>query len=288
MEIAKRLKPLPDTVRYLFAHSGNVCAFPGCDHPLIDRNGLFVAQVCHIEAAEPGGERFNARMTNEERRHRKNLLLMCHRHHVETNDVARFDVEHVRRIKEDHEGQYAAGKLPVPETQFEEAVQAIVASSIVDQTKRTRLVPPQTLARWNRETSDDGRGLTPEELRGSLDEMLLPMLESLGKLPVDTRGVLLVVVERGEPYGGDIGLPFHELEHATGADADLLSRHVETLRRYSIARMDDEWRENDVLMWVATWDLDGWPFWRSLKDYSRDTGLALEDFIMELRFDLLD
>ena len=56
----------------LFAHSGNVCAFPGCNHPLIDRHGNFVAEVCHTEAAEPGGQRFNTGMSNEDRRHRDN------------------------------------------------------------------------------------------------------------------------------------------------------------------------------------------------------------------------
>jgi hypothetical protein len=39
--------------------------------------GVFIGQLCHIEAAEEGGQRFNERMTNEERRAFENLLLLC-------------------------------------------------------------------------------------------------------------------------------------------------------------------------------------------------------------------
>jgi hypothetical protein len=74
VEIVKRLKPQPDTIRHLLAHSGNVCAFEGCDHPLIDAHSNFVAELCHIEAADIGGERFNPNMTNEDRRKRENLI----------------------------------------------------------------------------------------------------------------------------------------------------------------------------------------------------------------------
>jgi hypothetical protein len=118
-QVAKRLEPTKPTIRHLFAHSGNVCAFRGCNHPLIDTHGNFVAEVCHIEAAEPGGERFNPAMTNEQRRDRDNLLLVCHRHHVETDNVTVWTVEKMRGIKAEHERQ------------FEEAVVRIAESAIV-------------------------------------------------------------------------------------------------------------------------------------------------------------
>ena len=54
---------------------------------MIDDDGTFVGQVCHIEAAEKGGERFNEKQTNEERRNFANLMLMCYDHHRVTNDV---------------------------------------------------------------------------------------------------------------------------------------------------------------------------------------------------------
>ena len=47
---AKRLQPLPETLRRLFLTSGNVCAFPGCRELMIDLAGHFVGQLCHVEA----------------------------------------------------------------------------------------------------------------------------------------------------------------------------------------------------------------------------------------------
>jgi hypothetical protein len=81
-EVAK-LAPTFTTLRDLFVHSGNQCAFPRCDRILVNAKGQWVGELCHIRAALPGGERYDDAMTNEERRGRANLLLMCHEHHVE-------------------------------------------------------------------------------------------------------------------------------------------------------------------------------------------------------------
>lgn len=54
MEEVKRLTPKPEVLRELFLKCGNVCAFPGCLHPIVDSNGIYVAQLCHIEAAAVG------------------------------------------------------------------------------------------------------------------------------------------------------------------------------------------------------------------------------------------
>lgn len=101
-ETPKRLAPTTDTLRALFAKSGNKCAFPDCDHPLIDEDNNFIAQVCHIEDALPGG-RFNEDMTNEQRRSYSNLVLFCYRHHIQTNNVEKFSVPRLQEIKTSHE-----------------------------------------------------------------------------------------------------------------------------------------------------------------------------------------
>jgi hypothetical protein len=106
-EIPKRLKPSFATFRALFLKSGNLCAFPGCDALVMNEAGLFIGQLCHIEAAEPGGERFNPNMTNEERRSASNLMLMCYPHHRETNDKAKYTVADLRRMKAAHERRFS-------------------------------------------------------------------------------------------------------------------------------------------------------------------------------------
>lgn len=104
-EKPKRLAPTIETLRSLFARSGNQCAFPDCDHPLVDEENIFVAQVCHIEDAKSGC-RFNLKMTNEERRSYDNLILFCYRHHVQTNNEEKFPTHILKEIKAKHEVQF--------------------------------------------------------------------------------------------------------------------------------------------------------------------------------------
>jgi hypothetical protein len=91
-----RLAITRETLLALFAKSGNVCAFPGCTHELVTPRNLFVGQICHIEAANPGGQRFNPLSTDEDRRAFGNLLLLCYKHHRETDDVVLFDAQRLR------------------------------------------------------------------------------------------------------------------------------------------------------------------------------------------------
>ena len=98
-EEPKRLKPRPDTLRKLFLLSGNLCAFPNCAALIMNANGVFIVQLCHIEAAERGGPRFNPEMTNEQRRAADNLMLMCYPHHQQTNDQTAYPTRRLAEIK---------------------------------------------------------------------------------------------------------------------------------------------------------------------------------------------
>lgn len=98
-----RLPPRSEVIRALFARSGNRCAFPGCTAPLVNEKNQFIAQVCHIEAAEAGGERFNATQTDEQRRAYQNLILLCYPHHIETNDEHLYTAAQLSSMKSNHE-----------------------------------------------------------------------------------------------------------------------------------------------------------------------------------------
>lgn len=98
-----RKAPTTEVIKKLCVLSKNKCAFPGCDHPIIKENGIYIAQLCHIEAAEKGGERYNENQTDEERRSFSNLMFLCHAHHKETNDVEKYTVEVLKEMKQKHE-----------------------------------------------------------------------------------------------------------------------------------------------------------------------------------------
>ena len=134
-EKVKRLTPKGPVLRELYLKSGNVCAFPGCDARMMKADGDFIGQVCHIEAAEANGERFNPQQTDEQRRAFDNLLLLCYEHHVATNNVQAYPVERLREMKALHEAKFSdvAEKMRV---------------SIQDHTKKDKVRSPQTLHRF--------------------------------------------------------------------------------------------------------------------------------------------
>jgi len=102
--MARPKEPTHKTQKKLFALSGNRCAFPGCDLKFVNDEDL-VAAVCHIEAASPGGQRFNPKQTDEQRRQLDNLILLCPNHHVFTDNVDKYPVQTLRDMKEAHEAR---------------------------------------------------------------------------------------------------------------------------------------------------------------------------------------
>lgn len=89
---------------------------------MVNRKLQLVGQICHIEAAEQGGERYNESSNDEERRAYENLLLLCYAHHIETNDEVEFDTETMRQIKWDHEKNVALSDFKVNESEVESII----------------------------------------------------------------------------------------------------------------------------------------------------------------------
>ncbi len=105
-----------ETIRALFARSGNHCAFPGCTATLINEKNQFIGQICHIEAAEPGGERYNDQQTDEHRRQYENLILLCYPHHIETNDVTEYQATRLFQMKAAHESSHGQKIFKIDES----------------------------------------------------------------------------------------------------------------------------------------------------------------------------
>ncbi len=107
-------QPSLATVKRLFAVSGNHCAFPGCNSPLVDpASGKVIGRVCHIKANSVGGPRYDSSQSEEERQGFDNLLLLCPNHHdVVDADVESYTVERLRRMNAKHEA--AQQRQPEP------------------------------------------------------------------------------------------------------------------------------------------------------------------------------
>jgi len=145
-----RTAPTRETIISLFAKSGNVCAFPGCTHELITVRNVFVGQICHIEAANPGGQRFNLNSTDEQRRSFDNLLLLCYQHHKETDDVETYDAISLRAIKSKHESLNGKKTFKINEAflyRIEEDMQAYWNQ--IDESNSTRHVAPEFSVKIN-------------------------------------------------------------------------------------------------------------------------------------------
>ena len=96
------------TQKALFRLARGTCYFPGCEREILTFESgepLVDVQIAHIAAAEPGGPRFDASMTDEERRSIDNLILLCQAHHNLVDKVrpGDFPVDELRRWKSNNE-----------------------------------------------------------------------------------------------------------------------------------------------------------------------------------------
>ncbi|MBW8048810.1 MAG: hypothetical protein FVQ77_00420 [Cytophagales bacterium] len=119
-----RKQPTPTIIKRLFALSGNICAFnnPVCSENMVDKKGNVIGRICHIEAANKKGERFNDNSNDEARRDFDNLILLCDKHHTITNDVNSYTVPVLQKMKADHEQNFLNNKFKVSEDTIADAI----------------------------------------------------------------------------------------------------------------------------------------------------------------------
>jgi len=92
------------TIKRLYALSGNQCAFPDCTYKFVspDEN-VNLSEICHIEAANPGGARYNPNSNDDERHNFENLILLCPTHHSLVDSSMSYPVDVLRKMKKSHE-----------------------------------------------------------------------------------------------------------------------------------------------------------------------------------------
>lgn len=270
-EEVKRLMPSKEVLRELYLKSGNQCAFPGCTHLMMDSSGDFIGQICHIEAAEPGGERFNPGQSNEERRAFLNLMLMCHAHHKKTNNVSIYPVDVLQRMKRDHENKFSD-------------IISKLENSIGDLTVLQDYTYAENCKRlvefFNWRYDDEMLKGTAEEVNSKVD--------SLRKLPINTRNIFSIVLNRSSQLYWGRGVTLHEIKEVTGLGESEVKKHLNLLNKYgflSELEMDDGIHELVVLISDFS---SGWPFWEDLKKFCNKEEIEIDEFIVQLNFKRLD
>lgn len=266
-EIPKRLEPLKETARRLYLSSGNQCAFPGCNKMIINSDGVLLGEVCHIEAALPGGERFNKNQTNEERRGFNNLLILCLDHHKITNDVERYTVEKMKEMKRDHEKKFA------------NAVSKL-ENSIEDLTKKQAISYCRTLKRINEVL----------EWRNSEADLEYPLIifnevaDKLKKLVPDTRNLFSIMIERSKK---DYSFLVTEVQKVSGLSREEFLEHFHLLNDHGFIHEIEE-VEGKLICSIV--EYDSWPLWEDIKSFcnSSEETISVKAIVSDLNFSLLD
>lgn len=94
--------------RLLYANSGNVCAMYGCNNPLVYANTASINEICHIEAVNEDGARYNQHLTDDYVNSYENLILLCPTCHDIIDDKRNesfYTVPYLNKMKQFHEQQ---------------------------------------------------------------------------------------------------------------------------------------------------------------------------------------
>ena len=96
-------KQITDVVKKkLFSIAVNQCYFPGCIEQIYNcENDVLLGEICHIEAKNPSGPRYNPNCTEESLDSFENLILLCPNHHtlIDKNEDE-FNVEKLQKIED--------------------------------------------------------------------------------------------------------------------------------------------------------------------------------------------
>lgn len=123
-------------IKTLLPLTRNICAMhgidPSCRNYRLVRGDHFFGEFAHINAAEKGGERWVADMTDDERNGVENIIVLCPNHHTIIDKKGNgYSAERLREIKAQHEGQDSPPTADIPEQIIDEA-EAIANAGIVN------------------------------------------------------------------------------------------------------------------------------------------------------------
>lgn len=203
----KRKKPSEKILRFIYAKSGNQCAFPDCNLPIYEDNGVLTGECCHIEAYSKGGARYNDTTTEDEKNAESNLMMMCSRHHkIIDTDSSTYTTEILKQMKSIHEQQFSGTKR-----ELDDKMLFALEQSMENYWHRLETIDSndKTYLKIKIDSESDIQTLL-ENIAGSfkqLEDFLSSMAESDKNLPRDLQALC---VKAGVDYAVFENIPYWE------------------------------------------------------------------------------
>lgn len=290
-EEVKRLKPLPEVLRRLFTLSGNLCCFPGCGQSMIDPSGNFVGQVCHIEAANTGGERFNDKMSNEDRRSFDNLMLLCYPHHIETNDTVKYDVPSLKKMKEEHEKIFS-----------DDLIANKILLSLKDYTIDSSFQKVSNLKNLYKTVFPENYKMAEDEMNDAVNAFNSSIAKYLSLTPYSRKVFACGIARSNHPYGlyridnDSLYVDVAEVCRAFGRetnDSDIHKSFNEIIAKNLMLISEVNIHENhevDMLIYTNCLDHNEYDLniWLLLKNYCKKSQIDIRNYLNDLNFSGLD
>lgn len=273
-EVPKRLTPTQPVTRMLYLKSGNRCAYPGCEQPLMRPDGNLVGEIVHIKAALPDGARFDDSMSNEQRRDATNLMLMCANHHTVIDaDETTWTVGTLKDLKDRHEAVYT-GAIDMLRRQ------------VGDITEGTGWTLPSDLSRILNVAD-----YNPQEMSANIAEVD-KFARRLAAVPVGARSVLALIVGRGEEYEfgiAEIQIRRSLLAGLVDCSEDELWSHVDILEGARLVWCDEPFSDEPQCVQAGNSTPGiGWPLLIDIKRASAGDAAFVRRVLVELDFAALD
>lgn len=129
-----------ETIRRIKGMAGDVCSMPQCrvitgGAKLLRDNTFSIGVAAHICAASPGGPRYDANMSKEQRKSYENGIWLCQTHaRIIDADPSRFPVEILASWKSEAEkwSMSSVGQKLITQLEHDKAVRVAVGRSIAD------------------------------------------------------------------------------------------------------------------------------------------------------------
>ncbi|MCY4496213.1 MAG: hypothetical protein OXC14_02925 [Rhodospirillaceae bacterium] len=245
---------------------------------MMNHDGVFIGQVCHIEAAEARGPRFNPEMTNEERRAASNLLLMCYEHHQVTNDEGTYTTQRLTEIKQEHECRFSAAHLAI-------------LQRLTDWTTTNE---PQFVGNLSRMNEVLEWHLSDDDLQDAVTE-INALVEKLRNIPIDARAFIgalanrLQLMQDSDAVHDNTDLLASDFQDAHGITGTTLSERVAQMAAYGVGGYVEFHSELGVYDGISLYELpSGWPVWIDIAAFCKKTATPIEHFVEDVDFSSLD